>query len=110
MDFSNVRLPKKIEICPIIDAVIELRFESNLPPEIIPGIVYGKFGKRYPKTEKLPLMEVPSSLRDSDPNLMYSPVYKLFNESFIFQIGPRVFSVLCPKEYKGWTSFKAEIL
>lgn len=110
MNFGSDRIPKKISPCPIAEAVVELRFESNIPAEVIYGISYQKLRRHFPNQEKLPIMELPQSIRDSDPNLKFNPYFRLKNnENFIFQIGPRSFSISCPKEYKGWDVFSKQI-
>lgn len=109
MNFEIEKLPKKISPCPITEAVVEMRFESKLPPEVIPGIAFNSLKGIFPKIETLPVMQLPPVIRDNDPNLKFSPQYKLSNSDFIFQIGPRCFSVVCPKEYKGWTKYSEQI-
>lgn len=109
MNFELDKLPRKISPCPITEAVVELRFESKLPPEVIPGIAFGALHKMFPKMETLPIMQLPPAIRDNDPNLKFSPQYRLSNNDFIFQIGPRCFSVVCPREYKGWTKYSEQI-
>lgn len=109
MNFDINKVPKRISPCPITEAVVELRFESKLPPEVIPGIVFNSLKGTFPKIETLPVMQLPPVIRDNDPNLKFSPQYKLSNNDFIFQIGPRCFSVVCPKEYKGWSKFYEQI-
>lgn len=109
MNFGSDRIPKKISPCPISEAVVELRFESNFPAEVIYGISYQNLKKHFPIQEKLPIMELPQSIRDDDPNLKFNPYFRLRNENFIFQIGPRNFSISCPKEYKGWDVFFKQI-
>lgn len=109
MNFEIEKLPKKISPCPITEAVVEMRFESKLPPEVIPGIAFNALKSTFPKIETLPVMQLPPVIRDNDPNLKFSPQYKLSNSDFIFQIGPRCFSVVCPKEYKGWTKYAEQI-
>jgi len=109
MNFGSGRIPKKISPCPIAEAVVELRFESTFPAEVIYGISFQKIRRHFPVQEKLPIMELPQSIRDSDPNLKFNPCFRLKNENFIFQIGPRSFSISCPKEYKGWDIFLKQI-
>lgn len=109
MKFEIDKIPKRISPCPITEAVVELRFESKLPPEVIPGIAFSSLNKLFPKIEALPIMQLPPVIRDRDPNLKFSPQHKLSNNDFIVQIGPRCLSVVCPKEYKGWTIYFEQI-
>lgn len=110
MNFDQLKnIPKKISPCPIAEAVVELRFDSNLPSDAILGVIFNKFTEKYPTFSKLPILELPSFVRDNDPNLKFSPYYRMTNDNFSFQIGPRCFSLACPKEYKGWVKYSEEI-
>ena len=65
-----MKLPKEISPCPIIDTVIEIRFESTMPKEAkeaIFGIIFNEFNDRYPSLEKLPILQIPEAIREADP-------------------------------------------
>lgn len=109
MKFELAKLPAKISPCPIAQAIVELRFDPKLPAEVITGVVFNKFKDKYSEIEKLPIMDLPQVVRDADPNLRYAAHLRLKNKDFQLQIGPRSFSIVCPKEYKGWTLFKNAI-
>jgi uncharacterized protein (TIGR04255 family) len=103
-------LPKKITPCPIKEAVFELRFESSVPEDAIFGIVFNQFKDEFNNTAtSLPILEVPSQIRNQDPNLMFAPHYKMDSEFFTMQIGPKVISLVNIKEYKGWECFQEKI-
>ncbi len=102
--------PNKITPCPIAEAIFEIRFESSLPSEAIFGVAYQDFKSDFPKMEKLPILQLPEMIRNSDPNLIFSPHYKLVKDNFIIQIGPKVFSLAATGEYCGWEIFSKEIL
>lgn len=104
-----MKLPKKISPCPIVEAIVELRFEATLPEEIIPGLLYPALKENFPSIEKLPVAEIPPVIRNSDPNLKFSPYYKFSGDIFTIQVGPRTFSILCNKTYPGWSEFLARI-
>lgn len=109
MKLEIEKIPKKITPCPITEAVVELRFESEVPADLVSALIYNGVRTFFPSLEKLPVMELPAAIRDSDPNLRFSPHYKASNKDFTLQIGPRSFSVFCPKEYKGWNQFFDQI-
>jgi uncharacterized protein (TIGR04255 family) len=109
LNFDNVKIPKKINRCPIAEAVVELRFESSIPAEVIMSKIFNKLGSEYPQFEKLPITEIPTIIRDAQINLKFSPHYRLSNENFIIQFGPRSFSIVCQKEYKGWSEYFKKI-
>jgi len=100
-----MKLPKKISPCPIVEAIIEIRFDASLPGDAIFGIIYNMLKDEYTNLEKLPILELPDAIRTTDPNLMYSPHYKLRKDNFIIQIGPKVFSLVNFNEYCGWDLF-----
>lgn len=51
-----MELPKKIDPCPIVDAIIEIRFSTNIHPSAVFGVIYNEFKDKYPTVEKLPIL------------------------------------------------------
>jgi len=108
--FKDIKLPQKIAPCPIEEAIIEFRFDSPFPPDAIFGIIFNQFKVDYPKAEPLPILQLPEVVRGQDPNLRFKPYYKLSkDESFLFQVGARTFSLISLKPYCGWDVFSAKI-
>jgi len=103
------KLPISINPCPIIEAIFEIRFESSFPRDAIFGIVFNKFKDEFGNIEQLPILQLPAAIRDRDPNLKFSPHYKMRKDNFIIQIGPNVFSLANVKEYCGWKLFSKKI-
>lgn len=104
------KLPISISPCPIIEAIFELRFSSSFPGDAIFGIVYNQFKDEFQTVEQLPVLQLPAIVRDKDPNLKFTPYYKIKNNNFIIQIGPNVFSLANLKDYCGWVNFSEKIL
>lgn len=104
-----IKTPVRINPCPIFEAVVELRFESSLPEEVIPGLLFSGFKDKYPKTQRLPLSELPPAIRNSDSNLIFSPHFQFIQDKIVVNVGPRVFSVGCQYPYAGWEKYFAEI-
>lgn len=102
-------LPKKISPCPIVESLIEVRFESELPGEAIFGIIYNEHKNDFPNLVKLPILQIPEAIRSSDKNLIYAPHYTLRSGNYILQIGPQVFSLANVHEYAGWDTFYGQI-
>lgn len=111
INLKDVKLPNKINPCPILEAVVELRFESPFPPDAIFGILYNEFKAEYSNPQDLPILQLPELVRKQDPALKYQPYYKLFSpdKKFIFQIGARVVSLINLSPYDGWTSFSVKL-
>jgi uncharacterized protein (TIGR04255 family) len=103
-------LPKKITPCPIIEAVVEIRFSTSVPPDAIFGIVYEGFKDFFPnKPIDLPILQLPVQIRNSDPNLIYKPHYRFEDKNILLQIGPRTISIVNTNEYVGWAIFSPKI-
>lgn len=103
-------LPDKIEVCPIIDTVVEIRFSTEVNPIAVFGIIFNEFKKEYPHVEKLPILQIPDQLRDSDPNFRFKPHYKIHDGKFVVQIGPDVLTISSPMPYIGWDSYSQHII
>lgn len=97
-------LPLSLASPPVIAAVLELRFQSEYPDDAIFGIVFAQIKNDFPKTEKLPILQMPDEIRTNDPSLRFQPYYRLSEKNYIVQIGPRTIS-LAPTDYPGWTQF-----
>ena len=77
-----VKLPSRLSNCPIIDALVELRFESNLNKSLIFGYMYKQIVELYPHEYpngviSLPVLQIPEAIRNSDPNMRFKPLYRL---------------------------------
>lgn len=106
MKFNSAkRIPQSISPCPLIQAVIEVRFETSLDEDVILGLVFSKLGSEFPNLEKLPASEIPKFVRDSDPNLFNAPLFTLGKDNLKILIGSRSLSIVCEKEYIGWKPF-----
>jgi uncharacterized protein (TIGR04255 family) len=104
-----MKIPKKITPCPIMEAILEIRFSSIIPEDANFGIIYDKFKDSFSKVEKLPILQLPDQIRSSDSNLIHKPHYKLFSDEFIIQVGPKVFSLVTVGEYPGWDKYFSSI-
>lgn len=104
-----MNLPKNINPCPIVDALLEVRFTSNINANAVFGLIYSVLQKDFQKVETLPILQLPDTVRTSDPNLKYKPYYKISNENLVIQIGPDVISISSFPEYLGWKLFSTII-
>lgn len=105
-----MRLPRKISPCPIVEAMVELRFTPNVPPDAVFGVVYNVIINSYGKLESLPILQLPEALRTKDPNLIYKPTHKFTNSNFVIQLGPRVITFSNINEYVGWDIYSKKFL
>ena len=87
---------------------MEVRFESNLDEAAVFGVIYNTLKNEFVKTQDLPVLQLPATLRKSDPNLIFQPYYRLeskTNKNILIQVGPKVFSVAITNDYTGWEEF-----
>lgn len=96
------RLPYKIEICPIIESLIEIRFDTKLHPSVVMGRIIDALGLSDENIESLPINDIPEHIRISEPSLKYKPFYKIEKEDLTFQIGQDVFTISTTPNYVGW--------
>jgi len=104
-----IRIPKSIHPCPIIDAISEIRFNPSTDPDAVYGVLFSAFRRNFSVTEKLPITQIPQEIRESDGSLFWQPHYRMKNDDFVIQIGPRVISVGVRNEYCGWNAFQSAI-
>ena len=104
------KIPIKIDPCPIIEAVVDFRFDSEMPADAIFGIIYKSFREEFhDKVEKLPILQIPEAIRSQDPNFRFQPYYRFQNENYLLQIGPRVINFINQESYLGWDTFYTRI-
>ncbi|WP_310600580.1 TIGR04255 family protein [Desulfobulbus sp.] len=97
-----MKRPTKITPDPIIDAVVELRYESKVPPDAILGMIFAQVNSKYSDFKNLPITAIPEDIRRNDPNLWFNPYYQAEAPPFKLNIGPRVISLSNTGNYSGW--------
>ena len=110
MELKMAKVPTKITPCPIVEAVVELRFDTKTQPDVVTGILSNEFQADYPTRSSLPVMNLPEEIRLNDPQLKFAPWFRLKGEAFLLHLGPAMVSVICLKEYKGWQRYREAIL
>lgn len=104
------QLPIKIDPCPIVEAILELRFVTSESWRTLPGLLFAKIRERYPEQKDLPLELVPEEIRRRDPTFLHQPLVQFFGEQFLIQFGPRVIGLVTkPNQYPGWAAVENEM-
>ena len=98
-----MKIPKRLKQNPLIEAVAEVRFTSSVPAETIVGLVYGEVRKDYGAPQSLPILQVPSQLRDADAQLRYQSCYRFEGKGHDILLGPRNLA-LSTHPYVDWSS------
>ncbi len=106
-----MKLPKKISPCPIIEAVVEIRFESSVAKEVIIGKLYNFIIEKFPesKVTRLPILQLPGEVL-CDPNLKFNPHYNFLFNNLVFQFGPQLVAISNSGDYIGWDDFSKILL
>lgn len=104
-----MKIPKKIDPCPIVECIVEIRFQPSVPPEAVYGLIFNQVKNSYKDFRKLPILDLPEAIRSHDKNLIYRPHHKLKNEQYDLNIGPRVISLIKKEPYIGWDKYSEDI-
>lgn len=107
----GAELPKKLKSDAIVEAVLELRFESAALPEVFLGRFVDHSNWRGWVQRTLPAYNIPAQFRSLDPNVQYAPVVELLegNSKAVLRIGPSVVSFHRQAPYVGWQKFRPEL-
>jgi uncharacterized protein (TIGR04255 family) len=96
-----MRIPRRLTRNPIVDAIAEVRFSSNIPNDAIIGLVYTTVQDTFGKPEDLPILQIPAALREKDPNLRYQACYRFTRPGNVLLIGPHNVA-LSTYPYSDW--------
>ncbi len=103
-------LPLSISPCPILEAIVEIRFDPSIPAEAVFGVMYQSFKADFGDYERLPILQLPDAVLQNDPDLRFKPHYRLVKEGLTLGIGPRVWSLSNTGDYIGWTKFSENLI
>ncbi len=104
------RLPLRIDPCPIVEAVLEVRFITSESWRTLPGLLFTRIRERYPEQKELPLAQFPDEIRRGEPAFTYQPLVQFLSRHFLIQFGPRVVSLVTkPNQYPGWAALEKEM-
>lgn len=103
-------LPQKLKKEPLIDAIFEVRFDSDAQVSVVlPGMLFREL-EGNKSINRLPVSEIPQDMRRADPNLKYAPLSRIEWGSFFVNIGDCSLSISCKYPYSGWKAFKPAII
>jgi len=102
------KLPKKLGNDTIVDAIIEIRFETLFDKNAIFGYIYSMIMNDYKgNVINLPESQLPAAIREADPNLRFKPLHRIEGEKTIIQIGSNVIAISSKIPYIGWDEFSS---
>lgn len=103
------KIPIKLEDCPIIESVLEIRFDSTFDRSVVFPMLYSVISGDFQAPMPLPALQIPENVRSTNPDLIFQPDYRLelkADPNVSIQIGPRVIAFSFTQRYQGWDSFK----
>lgn len=102
-------LPQSIAPCPIIEVGAGVSFETDIPENALPGIIFQEVKADFPKSNSLPLAQMPMQIRSKDPNLARQPLHVLEGDHRQIAIGSGSITLLLRGDYAGWHVLSHEI-
>lgn len=107
------KYPIQLKNPPIVESIVEIRFNSIFPDEVVFGIFYGAIKDRYNKIEELNTAKIPKEIIENEPTLKFAPHYLIeaVDKPLLLMIGPKVLVFKYQKHYKttieypGWNHF-----
>lgn len=107
----EVDIPTKLKKDAIVEAILEVRFDGSVAPEIIYGRAADMAAWKEFEQKRLPTADIPAAIREAEATLRYQPLFELRERggNRVLRIGGRVisFHVLAP--YTGWAAFQPEL-
>lgn len=97
-------LPKKLTRDAIMEALLEIRFETAQVGEVLVGrLASFPLFEGY-SVSRLPIASFPAEIRDADANLRFQPTLQLASPApgELVKIGPHVVSLHVMAPYPGW--------
>ena len=106
---TNKAVPVRISPSPIKQAVLEVRFVSEHPSDAVFGMVYSAVNDMFPskKPDVLPVMQIPETVRQQDPNLKYQPGHRFVHENYSLSVGASSLQFGVSQPYPGWDTWSA---
>lgn len=104
-------LPKKLKKDAILEALVELRFESNEVEEIVIGRLSDTRKWKSFERKATPIAELPQTVRIQNAAFKFSPLVEFWSpdKRAAVKIGGNVASLHILSPYPGWAEFRKQI-
>lgn len=110
---TATNLPKRLQKEPLIDAIFEVRFTPAVPAmpvsSVLPGLFFASVNGEK-QIERLAVAELPAQFRALNPEMRFQPLLRLHVDGYAIAIGDENVSLACKLPYRGWGSFKQQII
>lgn len=104
-------LPTRLGRSPVVEAVWEVRFQSDEQAigELLVGTVRERMRADFDRVERLPASNLPPQIRERDTQLRYVPTIRLRGNRYTAAIGDHMVLIACARPYVGWGAFRPKI-
>lgn len=104
-------LPSKLKHDAIVEALLEIRFDTPAVLEVLYGRLADLPSWRGFVQHRLPTADIPAPIRNLDPQLRFAPSFELRepNGQRSIRIGPQAVSYHRGAPYVGWDRFQPEL-
>jgi uncharacterized protein (TIGR04255 family) len=108
---SSESLPVRIHPDAIVEALVEVQFETTELPEIVVSRLVDAPRWSEFTHARLPAADIPPTVREINPSLKYQPSIEMTRKDRrrAYKVGERVISFHVVQEYPGWEIFRSEI-
>ena len=79
------QIPKKLNKCPLVDVIFEIRFNPIVPPEVVFPMIYSRISNDFGPIESLPVSQIPAQTLHH-----YSGYGATRTKTTSFRLGPRL--------------------
>ena len=101
--------PTKLQENIIVDVVFEIRFNAKKGfSNLAPGAARDLFGANV-KIDSYPISNLPSQIREADPDLKYQPIVRMEWPDVMLMVGDYSLGIGYGTNYPGWDTFKDHI-
>jgi len=108
-------MPKYLDNSPLYSVVIEIRFTTQVPDDVVSGLLYSQIAASNTDVQSvsLPASQLPLAMRQQDPNLKYAPIQRFVLPDRTINVGSNVVSLeanngIKKKTYPGWEVFSQQ--
>lgn len=104
-------LPKKLARDAIMEALLEIRFETKQVGEVLVGRLASSEQFEGYGVSRLPIASFPPEIRDADANLRFQPTIQLASPvpGELIKIGAHVISLHVVAPYPGWDALSGQL-
>lgn len=104
-------LPTKLSRDAILEALLEIRFETKQVGEVLVGRLASAAPFDGYSVSRLPIASFPVEVRDADANLRFQPTLQLASPApgELIKIGPHVISLHVVAPYPGWDALSERL-